>query len=433
MLIRSLQGRLILGLFSVMLVAGLLAGALAYQQAFVQAEAMQDNALKLAASLIDTDDLAANGQAHWLTHPIDGEVFATRLPESGPASLRLSPQLAIGFHTLKDRGTTWRVFILQRRALKLALAQKTLLRDHTARMTALSALAPWLILMPLLGIISAALVRTQFNPMRQLGLQLAQAHEMPSQLPMIQVPTELQPFLDAISELLQREHALRELQLQFLAAAAHELRSPLTALSLQAENLANATQLSQVKERLDVLRAGLDRARRSAEQLLNHSRQQAALRKVESIDLSAFLPEILARMIPMAELRGIELALDAVVFPTLWGDTFSLDILLGNALDNAIRYSPRGSEVSLWVEYDEQEIRLHIMDHGPGIPDTEKLSVFQPYYRLAQLTEHGSGLGLAIVADAARRLGGYVSLHDRQPPPGLDFIYHHPRYPDMPR
>ncbi|NNM52706.1 MAG: HAMP domain-containing histidine kinase [Pseudomonadales bacterium] len=426
MLIQSLQGRLILGLLSVMLVAGLLAGALAYQQAFVQAEVMQDNALKLAASLIDIDDLAANGQAHWLTHPVDGEVFATRLPESGPAPLHLTPQVNTGFHTLEDRGITWRVFVLQRRALKLAVAQKTTLRDHTARVTALSALAPWLILMPLLGLISAALVRSQFNPMRQLGWQLAQAHDIPSQLPLIQAPTELQPFLNAISELLQREHALRDVQLRFLAAAAHELRSPLTALSLQAENLANATQLTQVKERLDILRAGLDRARRSAEQLLNHSRQQAAVSKVEPIDLSVFLADMLARMIPMAEQRGIELALDADDLPTLWGDAFSLDILLGNALDNALRYSPHDSEVSIWVESDEKEIRLHIMDNGPGIPDAEKFTVFQPFYRLVQSSEHGSGLGLAIVADAARRLGGWVSLHDRHPPPGLDFIYHHP-------
>jgi two-component system OmpR family sensor kinase len=212
-------------------------------------------------------------------------------------------------------------------------------------------------------------------------------------------------------------------QRRFVADAAHELRTPLTALSLQAQNLDKAATLELMRERIVPLRAGIERARRLTEQLLSLARSQAGAPALESVNVSKVARELIAEYLALAEERDIDLGLDAAEDIVLTAEPRALSSILQNGLDNALRYTPRGGEVTLSLYTEGDAAVIEVRDSGPGIAVAERRRVFDPFYRLDGSHGEGSGLGLAIAFDAAARLGGTVSLHDRSDGPGLVFRY----------
>lgn len=104
----------------------------------------------------------------------------------------------------------------------------------------------------------------------------------------------------------------------------------------------------------------------------------------------------------------------------------SLRLVLKNALENALKYTPAGSEVTLRIFSETGSLVIEVVDNGPGIPDTERERVFDAFYRMPGTPGSGSGLGLAITREAAARLGGTISLHGRPGMSGLVFRYRQP-------
>ena len=104
----------------------------------------------------------------------------------------------------------------------------------------------------------------------------------------------------------------------------------------------------------------------------------------------------------------------------------SLRVILANALDNALKYTPEGGLVTLRLYRAGDDAVMEVVDNGPGIPAAERAQVFAAFYRGPGASGEGSGLGLAIAREAAARLGGSVSLHERADGPGLVFRYVQP-------
>jgi two-component system OmpR family sensor kinase len=115
--------------------------------------------------------------------------------------------------------------------------------------------------------------------------------------------------------------------------------------------------------------------------------------------------------------------MEEVAKPSLSGSPDTLRLILGNALDNALRYIPSGGEVTVRLAAEGDDAVIEVADTGPGIPASERTRVFDPFYRLEGSSGNGSGLGLAIARDAASRLGGSVTLQDRPEGAGLVFRY----------
>jgi two-component system OmpR family sensor kinase len=106
------------------------------------------------------------------------------------------------------------------------------------------------------------------------------------------------------------------------------------------------------------------------------------------------------------------------------GDPLQARALVRNALDNAVRYTPRGGAVDVSVLMGEAEVSLVVEDTGPGIPRADLERVFAPFVRLLGRQEPGSGLGLAIANAAAQALGGRIQLGERADGrSGLRFVY----------
>lgn len=216
---------------------------------------------------------------------------------------------------------------------------------------------------------------------------------------------------------------------RFIAVAAHELRSPLTALSLDVQNLKNAADSpTAVREQLPRLEADIMRTRRLAEQLLTLARTEALVEMAQTVDVSVFARELIARAMPVALQRGIDLGLDEAAHFNLRCAAETLRLVIGNALDNALKYVDKEGVVTLRLALDGDAPIIEVIDNGPGIPAEERKHVFEPFYRATKSAE-GSGLGLAIAHEAAKRLGGCLTL--LAPPQGSGLVFRYRATEDM--
>lgn len=428
---RSLQWRLSLTLSSAILLAALAAAAVSFLVAYHEATEFQDDILRQIAALAARDGGGA-GDIGSPDQPrgdegldnADSYIRVVRLPQ-GPRPRWLVPDLPPGFHTLRAGDERLRVFKRVGPAGRSTVViQPIEIRSEIGLTSAEHALAP-LLLLPVLAVwMILRIVRRELAPIRHLAAHLdAQPADRPRALSDRDVPSEIRPFVLAINRLLERVGVLMDQQRRFVADAAHELRSPLTALSIQARNLRAAKTLNTMRERIEPLQAGIERARKLTEQILSLARVQAGTAATTEVDVAALARELIAEYLPLAESKGIDLGLDAVAPMRVRAAGETLRLVLKNGLENALKYAPRGGEVTLRLATDASGAVVDILDDGPGITVAERERVFDPFYRTLGTIGEGSGLGLAIAREAAASLGGSLSLLDRAPGPGLTFRY----------
>jgi two-component system sensor histidine kinase QseC len=216
------------------------------------------------------------------------------------------------------------------------------------------------------------------------------------------LPAELRPLVVSMNRLFARIGAAIEHERRLTADAAHELRTPLAALRAQWE----AARLAQSDDvRMAAWRqigTGIDRVGRLIEQLL-------ALAAVESRPDGGFtelvrwqrvVEQAISDCMPLIEHTGCDVE---VQWPEgerplpLVGDEELLALLLRNLLDNAVRYSPPGSRVTIRVGAD----RLEVEDEGPGMAEAVSTRIGDRFYRPPGQAEPGSGLGVSIVMRVA--------------------------------
>lgn len=439
---QSLQQHLSLTLGSAIVLAGLAAALVSFGLAYVEAKEFQDDTLRQIAMLdgsgANTLRLLESPHQDTAEIPIsdpESRIIVIRLPRDArpdwihlPRDSKLAwfaDDLSPGLHTLHTHSGSLRALVRDRpTGERLIVAQLTAVRDELALSSALQTLIPLLLLLPLLVWLIIRIVRSELAPITRMAKALdAQPADRPQAVSGEDLPDEITPFVHAINRLLERVNLLIGQQRRFIADAAHELRSPLTALSLQAQNLARAESLDAVRERVVPLQDGIERARHLTEQLLSLARTQAGVAEASVVDVSAMARELMAEYWHLAEARGVDLGLEEIAPLSLFGAKEALRLIVSNALENALKYTPEGGEVTLRLLSDEKGDIIEVVDNGPGIPITEYERVFDAFYRMPGVNGEGSGLGLAIAQEAAIRLGGTVSLHERQEGLGLIFRY----------
>jgi len=430
---RSLQRELSRALGIGIVAAGIVAAAVSFGFAYRQAQELQDETLREIAMLAAGHATASRGAAFELadSRPAARDSDAKVLLWSLSSKARpawLPADLAPGFHTLAGESERMRVFVHAAGHERIAVAQSTDLRDESAINSALLTLLPLLVLVPLLVALVSYIVRREIAPLRRLSAVLdAQPAGEPRPLPESDIPEEAASFVAAINRLLGRVNKLIGHQRRFIADAAHELRSPLTALSVQARNLEQAASPEKMRERIAPLKAGIERARHLTEQLLDLAKSEAGggegTKSGGEIDVALLARDLIAQRLPEAGQRGLDLGLEQLAPATLRGSEAVLRLILKNALENALRYTPAGGEVTVRIAAEGEDVLIEVLDTGPGIPEAERERIFAPFYRIAGSEGEGSGLGLAIARDAAARLGGRISLHARKDGTGTVFRY----------
>ena len=428
---RSLQRHLSLMLCGATLVASLAAATVSFYLAYSETKEFQDDMLRQIAMLaVGNAADSATSEARRLelgdkliSDP-DSRVLVFHLPRDARPDWLVS-DLSAGFHTLDAGAEQLRVFVRDGQpGENTVVAQPTDTRDEIAMDSAIRTLIPLLLLLPALAWLIVRIVRSELAPIMQLSRSLdEQPTDRPQPIADDTLPNEITPFVHAINRLLERVNHLMGQQRRFIADAAHELRSPLTALSVQAENLKQAGSLDAVRERVVPLQEGIERARQLTEQLLSLARMQAGTTGETVVNVSAMARALIAEYLPLAEAKGIDLGLEEVASLCVRASPAVLRLILKNALENALKYAPEGGEVTLRLLSDEDSAVIEVVDNGPGIQVWERERVFDAFYRMPGAAGEGNGLGLAIAREAAMRLGGQVSLHARQEGTGLVFRY----------
>ncbi|MCL6486080.1 sensor histidine kinase [Janthinobacterium sp. PSPC2-1] len=420
----SVQFKLSFSLSLAILLIALVAGIFSFLSAFDEAHELQDDMLHQVAALFDRQHLPPvhlgdNGRAKdsdeesrvIVQYLVDDSKAAEKGAERAPLPLPIT--LRDGLHTIEVNGEPFRVLVkTTSNGRRLSVAQETGVRDEIARDSALRTLMPLLILVPILLLIVADLVRKMFRPIASLSVEIDQRAEQ--ELHPIEekhLPAEVRPFVVAINRLLARVEQSMESQRRFVADAAHELRSPLTALSLQAERLDQADMSDLARERLITLRRGIERGRNLLDQLLTLAKAQAALdRPKSSVSVKQIYRRVLEDLMPLAEDKHIDIGVEGEQDAQLWVNELDVIAVVKNLVDNAIRYTPDGGKVDLSVTTEEGHAILRIKDSGPGIQVAERERVFDPFYRTLGSDQVGSGLGLSIVKAVADRIGAEIQL-----------------------
>lgn len=421
----SLRFRLSLWISTAILVGAAVAGLVSYTAATADAHRNQDTQLRQVGYLISRlDAVPSSPMARERVGDVDFDArLIVRFIAAPGGALRqaerpphFSAALADGLQTVTIGSETWRVFVrTNSKGVRVAVAQQTAVRDAAARSSALRTVMPILFLGPVLVLLAALLVRTMFHPLQRLAVQLGERrqHDL-GELDRAALPSEVWPFVAEINKLMARTARALSSQRRFIADAAHELRSPMTAMSLQAERLAASEMPGEARERLGALSAGLSRTRILLDQLLTLARtQESRVEQPTQVPLKKAIQECLEDLVPLAEAKGIDLGVVGDADPVVAGSPVDIRILVKNLIDNAIRYTPAGGRVDISVADTGGQVILDVDDTGAGIPAAERERAFDPFYRVLGSGEIGSGLGLAITQSIADQIGVAVALLDK--------------------
>ncbi|MBI4193948.1 MAG: sensor histidine kinase N-terminal domain-containing protein [Betaproteobacteria bacterium] len=300
-------------------------------------------------------------------------------------------------------------------AVLIQVGERMTLRTEFARQIILRMALPQGLL-----ILAAALavwygVRRGLAPLVNLRAEIEQrSHRDLSALPAEQAPQEVQPVIRAMNDLLSRLSAAISAQQRFIADAAHQLRTPLAGIKTQTELALRNSQSDDVQATLRQLHTATEQTTRLVNQLLSLARAEPGARKehaTERLDIVKFLRDTTTEWVPRALERGIDLGFDGPEAAVhVEGNAFLLREMLNNLLDNAIRYTRHGGQVTTRVTPDTRRVVLSVEDTGPGIPERERERVFERFYRVLGTGAEGCGLGLAIVREIAQSHGAEIAL-----------------------
>jgi two-component system sensor histidine kinase TctE len=225
-------------------------------------------------------------------------------------------------------------------------------------------------------------------------------------------PSELAPLLSALNRLMDRLRQSIRRSEDFITEAAHRVRTPLATVRAQAEIALRTVEGDSDKERLRRIIRAVDESSRSAGQLLDHATVAYRTEDLaqDPLDLADLTAQTVAAMEPTASMRDIRLNLETTP-AQISGDAVLLENAIRNVLDNAIKYSPEDTTVSLRIAVSGNEAHLSVNDQGPGLGD-EPVAALTERFRRGNNTASivGSGLGLTIAADVLRAHGGRLEL-----------------------
>ena len=223
----------------------------------------------------------------------------------------------------------------------------------------------------------------------------------------------MRPLLSALHNLVGKLGEAQASQQRFIANASHQLRTPLAALQVQAERALREPDPVKHLAALESVLKTMTRLRHLSHQLLMLARSEPVGNSglvLRRLDLATLARAELEQWTDAALMQGADLGYDGPSSGvTVDGEPQLLRELIGNLVDNAIRYGGHGARITLGL-HDAPRPVLTVDDDGPGIPETERALVVERFYRRSQSPGEGTGLGLAIAREIAARHGADLRI-----------------------
>jgi two-component system sensor histidine kinase KdpD len=218
-----------------------------------------------------------------------------------------------------------------------------------------------------------------------------------------------------------------QLKSALLNAVSHDLRTPLASIKASATALllSDSTWTDEMeREFLEAIDHEADRLNRLVGNLLDLSRIEAGVLRpvLEWYDAHEVIETILPRVSRLTGEHPFRADIQENM-PPVQVDLLRLEELIVNLVENAVMYTPAASGIELDVRQDGDDLMVAVIDHGPGIPEGQRLRVFETFFQGRQQGDRqpGSGLGLAICRGVAHAHGGSISVEET-PGGGASFV-----------
>jgi signal transduction histidine kinase len=261
------------------------------------------------------------------------------------------------------------------------------------------------------------LSRWALTPLHELNTAirgLAPGEREPSALLAASSCDEIEQIREALLDLNARVRALLDQARRFSADAAHELRTPLATIRAELDLLSEDARAEDDRAALGRLGARVQALGELVERLLAlSSALSPSETRGETLSLSELAADAVRALPPLARAR-VELV--APHEALVRGDAQLLSALIGNALDNALKFSG-DAPVRMLIELQDTWVRLEVHDRGPGVPSALRARVFEPFFRAEPSAAPGHGLGLALIGHIAQAHGGSAELLDAHDAP----------------
>lgn len=246
-------------------------------------------------------------------------------------------------------------------------------------------------------------------------------------------PDEFDRLAQTINTMLEQIEHLIEGVRNATNVVAHDLRTPLAELRTRLETLLTIRPpLAETYEEVNGAVSDIDRIVNIFNALLRLAEIDSGVRRsgFRRVELAPMTIELMELYEPLAEEKNIALTVEAPPEPAVRGDPDLLAQSIGNLVDNAIKYTPCGGQVSLRIApITRDQVEIAVTDSGPGIAEADKARVTERFYRgNRDAGTEGIGLGLSVVDAVARLHGGTLSMSDNRP--GLVAVLTLPRDPD---
>lgn len=236
----------------------------------------------------------------------------------------------------------------------------------------------------------------------------------------LSIPAEVLPLVDAINFHIERNRQQTEARQRFVDDASHQLRTPLTTLTTQVGFALREVDPDRQREVLMAIKNQLEETIRQTNQMLALARVDSAELALEVTDVTLIAEKLTRDWWLEARDSGIDLGFEPDHQPLLLNvHSALLKEALSNLLHNAIRYTPRGGQVTVKLRHNTDSGIIAVLDSGPGLSTEEIDRAGDRFFRGSNSTQPGSGLGLAIVRSIATRLGGELRLGANPEGPGL--------------
>lgn len=319
----------------------------------------------------------------------------------------------------------WQVFQLKSGDVWVMVAEMEAVREEMAGDLGVAIMTPLIIGSLILLVVINLIAYRSLRPLQALANVIA-AREPQSIKPikLSKTPSELKPVIDELNHLLDRVQKAFKREQQFIDAAAHEIRTPIAALQLHIENAANAKNDADRDQSLAEALSGLRRTTRLTEQLLTLSRVSGATdqEKQQVLSLDGICREVVKNTKPLINQRGQTIDLDIKDDCLIQGEQHKIERVIQNLIDNASQYGSPNGLISVSLDKVADAIHLVVSNDGDTIPDSEKIKVFDPYYRILGSKSFGSGLGLAIVKEIIQQHKGSIRIEDKSADNGVQVI-----------
>lgn len=430
----SLEKRLTYRLLLGMVLVGLVLGLVVRMQVHRQQGEMLDYQLEQVARALILSDLQGT-QKTWDDDPalhLDVQVwdaFGTLLYRSSDqidVDLDTPPGLSLVRSGHQADAVPLKIFTISNGLRTVQVMHAKSLRDELRWNAVLEVLLPSMLVIVVGALLVSFTLRQGLAPIRQLDDELSRrdANSLaPLEIP--DAPAELASVVGTLNQLLQQLDTSLQAHKRFIANAAHELRTPITAISLEVDNLLGSQDQAQMRQAASRLKLGSQRTQHLLQQMLTLARLEARSRPRPhvAVDLQQLAQASMVGLSTLGSQRGIEFALETHGATLVQGDPDDLRLLLDNLLGNAIKFSPPDAVVEVDIQAEGEGVTLLVRDHGPGIAPELRERMVLPFVRVNAAID-GAGLGLAIVLEVVQNHAASLALEGPASGPGLQVRVH---------